>query len=183
MKKTLMACISAAFVALAPVAQAADDAATGGCSPDIQKAQDEARAAYITARTALANQNYSTAPESFSNLSCLDRLMNSGMDIFFQPPSMSDLLGLVENFVCDKSNEIYQDATAPLNQTFQGGLQGTGEIIPGVNLGSMTGGINIRPTTGGNGGIVRSNADDILGTTGMVNNADDSRPTLQEIFH
>src|SRR3546814_1077063 len=53
---------------------------------------------------------------SFSNLTCLERLMDSTMDVLFEPPGMPDLLGAMEDFICDQAENIYESVRAPINE-------------------------------------------------------------------
>src|SRR3546814_5818126 len=89
----------AAFLAtsLGGAASAADMA--GGCSIEVAQMEDEYRREYITGMSVLADVSSSRRPDSFAELSCLERLMNSVMDVFFEPPGLPDLLGELENFI------------------------------------------------------------------------------------
>jgi len=73
--------------------------------------------------------------------------MQGGMDIFFSPPSIGDFIGMLEDFVCDQANNLFQQATAPLNQSISQGLE-LGEVVPGLNLGGLRGGVNVRVRQG-----------------------------------
>src|SRR3546814_10627047 len=86
----------------------------------------------------LADVSSSRRPDSFAELSCLERLMNSVMDVFFEPPGLPDLLGELENFICDQATEVFREVSGEMAHRFDANLP-VGEIIPGVNLGSMRG--------------------------------------------
>lgn len=92
---------------------------------------------------------------SFAGASCLDRLLNSSLDIIFTPPTMGDLLGTLTQIACRMATQLFTEVTAPLNQSVYEAFS-TGGIIPGMNLGSITGGANMRINPGGqaNGGII-----------------------------
>lgn len=143
-------------LATAPTLAVAQDA---GCDASVASAQDTSRLNFISGRAALANQSFSQKPSSFKQMTCLEKLFsfgNQSMDILFQPPSMSSLLGLIQNFACQAMSQYIGQAggsfTSMLGQSF-GGLGGginsgaggslgggIGQIIPGVNIGSMMSG-------------------------------------------
>ncbi len=131
-------------------------AQSAGCDASIAGAQDTSRLNFISGRSALANQMFSPRPSSFSNMTCLEKLFsfgNQSMDILFQPPSMSSLLGLIQNFACQAMSQYMGQAgssfSSMLGSSF-GGLGGginagaagggLGQIIPGVNIGSLMSG-------------------------------------------
>lgn len=148
--------VFAAVVATAPTITFAQQA---GCDSSVASAQDTSRLNFISGRAALANQSFSQRPSSFKQMTCLEKLFsfgNQSMDILFQPPSMSSLLGLIQNFACQAMSQYIGQAggsfTSMLGQSF-GGLGGginagagstmgggLGQIIPGVNIGSMMSG-------------------------------------------
>lgn len=132
-----------------------------GCDSSIASAQDTSRLNFISGRSILAGQSFSQKPSSFKDMTCLEKLFsfgNQSMDILFQPPSMSSLLGLIQNFACQAMSQYIGQAGGGfqnlLNQSFGGlaggingggslGGGGSGQIIPGVNIGSiMTGTLN-----------------------------------------
>lgn len=143
-------------LAAAPTMAVAQDA---GCDASVASAQDTSRLNFISGRAALANQSFSQKPSSFKQMTCLEKLFsfgNQSMDILFQPPSMSSLLGLIQNFACQAMSQYMGQSggsfTSMLGQSFGGlggginsgaggGLGGgIGQIIPGVNIGSMMSG-------------------------------------------
>src|SRR3546814_12790874 len=128
----------AAFLAtsLGGAASAADMA--GGCSIEVAQMEDEYRREYITGMSVLADVSSSRRPDSFAELSCLERLMNSVMDVFFEPPGLPDLLGELENFICDQATEVFREVSGEMAHRFDANLP-VGEIIPGGNLVSMRG--------------------------------------------
>jgi hypothetical protein len=150
---------SVAFaMAVAPAIAVAQQA---GCDSSIASAQDTSRLNFISGRSILAGQSFSQKPSSFKDMTCLEKLFsfgNQSMDILFQPPSMSSLLSLIQNFACQAMSQYIGQAGGGfqnlLNQSFGGlagginggsslGGGGAGQIIPGVNIGSiMTGTLN-----------------------------------------
>jgi len=122
----------------------------GDCAVGVAEIQDEAKREYIDGSVALADSVYSRMPKSFTQMSCLERLMQGGMDIFFSPPSIGDFIGMLENFICDQAENLFAQATAPLNQAFTETADLGGFMpIPGMNR--LSAGINtrIRPGMGG----------------------------------
>lgn len=153
--------LRASFAFAIAVAPAVALAQQAGCDSSIASAQDTARLNFISGRSILAGQSFSQKPTSFKDMTCLEKLFsfgNQSMDILFQPPSMSSLLGLIQNFACQAMSQYIGQAGGGfqnlLNQSFGGlaggingggslGGGGAGQIIPGVNIGSMmTGTLN-----------------------------------------
>jgi hypothetical protein len=152
--------VRVAFAVALAVAPTVASAQQAGCDASVASAQDTSRLNFISGRAALANQSFSQKPSSFKQMTCLEKLFsfgNQSMDILFQPPSMSSLLGLIQNFACQAMSQYIGQAggsfTSMLGQSF-GGLGGginsgagggslgggLGQIIPGVNIGSMMSG-------------------------------------------
>jgi hypothetical protein len=162
MKRALLGqAVLLAFAIALPAAAMAD----GYCDPKVAQLQVDAAKAKIEQDGKLAQSDlgYSrlggggvdsyltdTEPSSFTGLSCLDKLMNSGTDIMFRPPSMSDLLSQIENAACAKANDIYQSVTQPINDSLYQTAD-LGGFFPGMNLGSLGGSVNggIKPGMGG----------------------------------
>lgn len=88
---------------------------------------------------------------SFAGASCLDRLMNSSLDIIFTPPTMGDLWGMLSRIACQMATQLFTEVTAPLNQSVYEAFS-TGGIIPGLNLGSVGGGASMRINPNGASG-------------------------------
>lgn len=108
---------------------AANDCATG-----VSSALDQQRERYIQAQADMAQQNYSRRPGSFASTTCLDKLMTSGgLDIFFKPPSLDKIIGMVKNLACEQASQIFQSLVggSGLNSSK---LQ-PGEIMAGINFG------------------------------------------------
>jgi hypothetical protein len=148
--------VRTAFALALAAAPTLASAQTAGCDPSVASAQDTSRLNFISGRAALANQSFSQRPSTMSNMTCLQKLFsfgNQSMDILFQPPSMSSLLSLIQNFACQAMSQYMGQSgasfTSMLGQSF-GGLGGgvnssvagggTGQIIPGVNIGSLMSG-------------------------------------------
>lgn len=134
----------------------------GDCLPAVAEMQDNYRNDVMNARleVAKASRPFLQDGEGFNKLSCLDNLLNGGLDVVFAPPSLSQLLGMLQNAICSQANQMFSKATAPLNDSLQASLP-IGEVLPGVNLGSISGGLNVRARSG-NGGLVTTNATSIL---------------------
>lgn len=104
------------------------------CASGVSSAMDAQRQKYIAAQADLAEQNFSKRPGSFASTTCLDNLMTSGgLDIFFKPPSLDNILNMVKNLACSQASQIFNSLTSGsgLNAS---SLQ-PGEILSGVNLG------------------------------------------------
>lgn len=84
---------------------------------------------------------------SFFSMSCLDRLMNSGVGglaNIFNPPSWGEiqrlLLTAASNFVCSKANQLFQTVTQPLSQALyrsvsvDGFSPGMGQVLNQLGL-------------------------------------------------
>jgi|HigsolmetaAR201D_1030396.scaffolds.fasta_scaffold00854_6 hypothetical protein len=123
-------------VMVAALAAGIGNAFAEDCDPAVQAALDKQREAYVQAEADLADQNFSRRPGSFASTTCLDNLMkSSGLDIFFKPPSLDTILGMVKNLACQQASQIFNNLLGGggLNG---GGSIGLGEILPGVKLGS-----------------------------------------------
>jgi hypothetical protein len=74
----------------------------------------------------------------FRTLSCLDTLLG-GINIIFAPPSLPNILGILESYVCRQIEQLYARAVAPLNQSFFRDF-GVGGISVPFGVGVSTGG-------------------------------------------
>lgn len=140
--KTLVAATLALSIFATGLAQANE------CSTDIQSAMDQSRMTYVNGMNGLASNNFSSRPGTYSNIACLDKFMKGGMDIFFKPPQLTDLLGQVLNFAC-------QQAKQALSGGGSGGSTNLGQLI-----GSLAGGLSI---PGSSGGSQTVNLNQVLG--------------------
>lgn len=121
-------------------------ATTGDCDPGVQRHQDQLTRAGIDNYTALAGNLYTPMPEGgFSGMSCLDRLMNSGINGIFNIPSIEDILNQIANGLCAYGMNLVQQTMSSLSQSVSQSIP-LGEVIPGVNLGSIGGGFSVAPT-------------------------------------
>lgn len=117
-------------VAVAIVAGAAQ-ATAAVCDPDVAAALDKQRQEFIASASDLADQNFSRRPGTFASTTCLDTLMKQGgVDIFFKPPSLDSILGMVTNFACQQASQIF-DKLVGGNGSM---ALKVGEIISGVKL-------------------------------------------------
>lgn len=141
MKRFRIAIVSALLLA------SAAGAAAETCDASFKAADDRMRQAYISGRASIAESTYSKRPAGYGKMSCLEDLMKTGnesLDIFFKPPTLQDLMGLVENFVCDAISQIFEGSSGGFQDILNKIGGGGGEIIPGINLGGLTGGgINV----------------------------------------
>lgn len=150
--------------------------AASECATGVSSALDQQRQRYIEAQADMASQNFSKRPGSFASTTCLDNLMTSGgLDIFFKPPSLDSLLGMVKNLACEQASQIFQSLVGGggLNS---GSLQ-PGEILSGINLGGnlLSGG-----SSGGYTGLVQQ----LIGTASNSGSGSGSEiPTsLKNVF-
>jgi len=77
----------------------------------------------------------------FRGLSCLDTLLG-GINIIFAPPSLPNILGMLESYVCRQIEQLYARAVAPLNQSFFRDFGVGGISVPfgvGVSVGGSPG--------------------------------------------
>lgn len=158
----LMAAAATAFALSAFSGEASALQMESGCAIEVATMEEESRREYITGMGVLADVNSSRRPQSFAELSCLERLMNSVMDVFFEPPGLPDLLGALENFICDKANEVFNEVSGHMAHSFDESLP-IGEIVPGVNLGSMRGSMRVRVRQGAGGSSQDVNLSEIFG--------------------
>lgn len=121
--------VGAAIVSFSAVSLAQD----ASCDSSVSSALDKQRTSFIAARSDLADKNYSRRPGSFASTTCLDNLMKGGgLDIFFKPPSLDSILGMVKNLACQQASQIFSGL---LGGTGGGAGLKLGELLPGVNIG------------------------------------------------
>jgi len=87
-------------------------------------------------RINLPHGGFSTA--GFRTLSCLDALLG-GINIIFAPPSLPNILGILESYVCRQIEQLYARAVTPVNQSFFRDF-GVGGIYVPFGAGVYTGG-------------------------------------------
>lgn len=151
-------------------------AASGECAPGVSSALDQQRQKYIEAQADMASQNFSKRPGSFASTTCLDNLMTQGgLDIFFKPPNLDSLLGMVKNLACEQASQIFQSLVGGggLNA---GSLQ-PGELMSGLNLGGnlLSGG-----SSGGYSGLVQQLMGS--GSTSSSSSTSDISTSLRSVF-
>lgn len=98
---------------------------------------------YIDGLTAASSEVYKDMDNSFGEMSCLEKLMDGGADIFFKPPSIGDISGQIKDAACTAAEDMIAKATEPLNQQISESLN-IGEIVPGLDLGSISGKAGVR---------------------------------------
>lgn len=157
-EKALIAATLALALHAAPAAaqsywgQGSSDPTSGDCNPDIQQRQEDLTRQAIDQYTQMASTVYTPMPDGgFTGVSCLDRLLNSSFDFMFNPPSIEALLAMLANNVCQFATNLVREATSSALQSFSGAIP-LGQIIPGISLGSLSGGMRIQPNIGGSGG-------------------------------
>jgi hypothetical protein len=123
---------------------------TGDCDAGVQQHEDQMARSVADAYTALGQSAYQVMPSGgYSSASCLSNLLNGNLDIIFNPPSLSEVLASLVNGVC---NYVTTLATGEVESVVGAGASEalpSGEIYPGVNLGSDLGGISLSPQYGG----------------------------------
>lgn len=140
-------------------------ATTGDCDSAIQTRQDAMSRATADSYTALASSAYTAMPSGgFTTSSCLDNLLNNGLNVLFSPPNLDSILSSISNGVCSYATSLIQSAASTLSQSVSSSLP-VGDIVPGVNLGSLSGGFQISPDIGDN-------------TTGSLINVSGSVPVV-----
>lgn len=141
--------------------------ATGDCNPAVQARQDAQARAIVDSYAALASASYTPMPAGgFAASSCLNRLMSSDINILFNPPSLSSILQTLENGVCQFATSLVTGAVSSLSQNVSGSLP-LGDLIPGVNLGGLAGGVSFNPQVGTN---TSGNPININGNSGVSGN-------------
>lgn len=117
-------------------------AAAVNCPTEVSSVLDKQRQSYIAGMSDIASQNYSKRPGTFASTTCLDNLMKGGgMDIFFKPPSLDNILNMVKNLACEQASQIFGSLMSG-GKINGGGALAAGELIKGVNLGGNMGGIS-----------------------------------------
>lgn len=128
----------AAALSIALLASSAQVMAATSCDTDVASALDKQRQEFIASASDLADQNFSRRPGTFASTTCLDTLMKQGgVDIFFKPPSLDTILGMVKNFACQQASQIF-DKLVGGNGSMALKM---GEIISGVKLDGSSSGI------------------------------------------
>jgi hypothetical protein len=113
------------------------------CDPAVLSVLDKQRQAYVAAEGDFASQNFSKRPGSFASTTCLDNLMKGGgMDIFFKPPSIDGILGMVKNLACQQASQIFNSLMG--GSGINGALSSlTGLGAPNINFGMRSPSYNI----------------------------------------
>jgi hypothetical protein len=115
-------------------------AQTVACDPAVSSVLDKQRQAYVAAEGDFASQNFSKRPGSFASTTCLDNLMKGGgMDIFFKPPSIDGILGMVKNLACQQASQIFN--------SLMGGSGINGALSSLTGLGAPAVAFGMRPST------------------------------------
>lgn len=127
------------------------DEMLAGCNPEVADTLNERSAQSVDTLVMMASSEevgYTPMEESFGDLSCLENLLSGGVDATFSIPTLGDILGQLEDYVCGQAEELYAEATAPINESLSnmtgemngmmgGGfapIQGMGNIVNGGNV-------------------------------------------------
>ena len=136
--------ISVISCLLALTVTAASAETRGDCLAAVQQQQDQIFRQHVDDGVTQAEGNYQKKAQSFGDLSCLDNILNSGADIFFSPPSLGDIVNKMKSAACNTVDTEYNKATAAIGSGTNANLP-IGQVIPGVNLGSIGGGFSLQP--------------------------------------
>ena len=132
-------------------------ASDGYCDPQVAKLDEQLRSQVIDARTQLARSTYSILPTGMLNLGCIDRILNSTVNIF-GPGGLQGILNqLLGAFSCERilrtvngyANQKVSEYSSQAMGYISNGVNslGIGEVLPGVTLGSLTSGrVNLNPS-------------------------------------
>lgn len=134
-------------------ATTSQNTAQAGCDPAVQQQSDNNARYMVDNYTQMATSLYPTLPPSgFSGLSCLQQLMNSGLNLFWNPESLSTILAAIMSEVCAIASEMVVQAEQPLYQSAYATAP-LGQIVPGVSLGGLFNqGFTVSPMMGNTSG-------------------------------
>lgn len=102
---------------------------------------------------------------SFRQMSCLERLMSSSLDVLFSPPNLSSILGMLENAICQQASRLFAQVTQPVNAMLnRSSSVNLGGFAPGLGLGSISTGVSggIRSGGGSGGTFVNTNLGQVM---------------------
>lgn len=123
------------FVAGIMALSFANAAVAADCAAGVQTALSTQQSNFIGATSSLAQQNFSQRPGPFATTTCLSNLMTqSGLDIFFKPPSLDSILGMVQNLACQQAGSIFSSLIGGSAVNTSTALA-PGEILSGINIG------------------------------------------------
>lgn len=146
---------------------AADAETRGDCLAAVQQQEDQIFRQHVDDSVSQAADNYQKKTQSFGDLSCLDNILNSGADIFFSPPSLGDIVNKMKSAACNTVDTEYNKATAALGSGANANLP-IGQVLPGVDLGSIGGGFSLQP--GQSGALSQNITSNISRTTSDLKN-------------
>ena len=106
----------------------AGHAADTPCDPDVKQTIDAAHDKEVQRKVDLANDVYSRAEKSFSDMSCIENIMNTHYGWFLNVPSLDDIFGKLKNKRCQEVQDGFNRATGPLTQTFSAKLPMADEL-------------------------------------------------------
>jgi hypothetical protein len=141
---------------------------TGGsdCNTAVQQHQDSLAQQLIAGQTNIANAAFTPMPQNFSKMSCVSNLLNLlNGDMIFSPPSLSSILGALENEACSIMQGYVNQGESMLSSAVSQSLGSTGGLapvlpgyLPGVSMGSIlsASGAGVSVGAGGNT-LIRTN--------------------------
>ena len=97
---------------------------------------------------------------SFAMASCLNNLMGSGLNIIFSPMGLDQILNAIIAAACNMAMQLFSQVTQPINQSVYQAFSLGNTLPPGLNPGSLGGGMGmyIAPGAAANGGLINLNA-------------------------
>jgi hypothetical protein len=137
LRTAMMAVLGVMIIAPAQALQ--QDFVSAGCSRTASETLNDAALLGVEREVAVIDQQIDR-PQALADLSCLEQIMSSSVDIFFSPPNIGDLISRIQNAVCGAAEDAWANATSPLNQTLYRSVE-VGGFVPGE--GAIGGGVNI----------------------------------------
>jgi hypothetical protein len=140
-----------------------------GCDPQVQKMSDNTARYMVDNYTQMATAQYPMLPPmGFSGLSCLQQLLDSGLNMFWSPSSLSAILAAIIAETCAIAAEMVESAEQPLYDSMYASAP-LGQIVPGVSLGGLfNGGFSVSPMMGNtNSGLLNITGPSNLLTGGV----------------
>ena len=165
-------------LALAVVLSSSSAALAMECAAGVSSALDQQRQQYIAAQGDLAEQNFSKRPGTFASTTCLDNLMSQGgIDIFFKPPSLDNILEMVKTQACEQASQIFDSLVGGSGLNIDS-LQ-SGEIMAGINLGgnllsSLSNDTSSDQSTGGLSSLISN----LIGDDGTASTSTSTESTI-----
>lgn len=151
------------------------------CDPNIAETLAESAQNTVDATAALASlegAGFSQPPESYGYLSCLEDLLDGGVDVAFDPPTLGDILGMLEDYVCDQADQMYTEMVeAPVNEALGHATASVEGFAPIPGMGEVISGAGA--SVGFNRNASSDNPIDRLSVKGLGDNTTVSKPISQ----